>query len=95
LTKAKFDSLLKEVLQWALKFANDEREVTVPYIRFDGALWRRPEFKPTLVKEWTAFVQSDAWKDVNSEVRKAALKIPSAIETTAGWQRSETLRADI
>jgi thiol-disulfide isomerase/thioredoxin len=80
LTETELDSLLKEMLQWALKFADDKRGVTMPYIRFDVALWKRPEFKPKLAKEWTAFVQSDAWKDVKPEVREAALKIPNAIE---------------
>ncbi|MDR0610947.1 MAG: TlpA family protein disulfide reductase [Planctomycetaceae bacterium] len=80
INETKFDSLLKEVLQWALKFSDDKREVTMPYIRFDVALWKRPEFKPKLAKEWTAFILSDAWKEVNPEIREAALKVPNALE---------------
>ncbi|MDR1053152.1 MAG: TlpA family protein disulfide reductase [Planctomycetaceae bacterium] len=78
--EAKFDSLLKEFFQWALRFADDRGEVTMPYIRFDTALFGRPELQSRLAKEWTAFVQSDAWKDVNPEVRKEALRILVAIE---------------
>jgi thiol-disulfide isomerase/thioredoxin len=80
LTEAEFDLLLKEVLQWALKFADDKKEVTRPYIRFDVALWRRPEFKPKLAKEWIEFVKSDAWKNVSPEVRETALKVTNAVE---------------